>query len=165
MKHRASMARAALVAGVAFGQGFSSPALADQAERPHGGSCATVVTPLLPDLSLLRIDLDCTLKHLGRVTGLATQTVTVIGQNGPTLVTTIANTTTYEAANGDVLNQAFSGSALIDTMTGEVQYMGTETFQGGTGRFVDASGTSQLTGTASIFTNVGFYTTTGTISY
>lgn len=55
--------------------------------------------------------------------------------------------------------------ALINVVTGDVQYTGTETFHGGTGRFADASGTSQLAGTASIFTNVGFFTTKGTIDY
>jgi hypothetical protein len=55
--------------------------------------------------------------------------------------------------------------ALINVATGDVQYMGTETFQGGTGRFADASGTSQLSGTASLFTETGFYTVNGNISY
>ena len=164
MENPTRFKRGAIVVVVVM-QLFAGAALAAQPERPYQGGCSTVVTPLEPDLSRLRIDLDCTLTYLGRVTGLAMQTVDVIGQNGPILLTTIANTTTYQAANGDVLNQSFSGTALINVVTGDVQYMGTETFQSGTGRFVDASGTSQLTGTASIFTNVGFYTTQGRLAF
>lgn len=162
----ASFLRGVLIAAsVSMQAVVGTGALATERERPYHGSCTTVVTPLDPQGSQLHIDLDCTLTHLGRATGVAMQSVTVIGQNGPVLITTIANTTTYTAANGDVLNQSFEGMALINVATGDVQYMGTETFQGGTGRFADASGTSQLSGTASLFTEKGFYTVSGTLAY
>lgn len=165
MKYRGFLLRAVALAGLAGAQVLSGTAVADTGGRPFQGSCSTVVTPLNPEGSSLRIDADCQLSHLGHATGVAMQTVNVIGQNGAVLVTTIANTTTYRAANGDELDQSFSGMALINVVTGDVQYTGTETFHGGTGRFADASGTSQLAGTASIFTNVGFFTTKGTIDY
>jgi len=165
MNHRSFFFHCSLLAGVVISQAFGNVALAESVQRPFKGSCSTVVTPLDPQGSQLHIDYECSFAHLGHATGASEQSVTVIGQDGPVLITTIANTTTYRAANGDLLNQSFSGMALINVVTGDVQYMGTETFQGGTGRFVDASGTSQLTGTASIFSNVGFYTTNGTIAY
>jgi hypothetical protein len=49
--------------------------------------------------------------------------------------------------------------------TREVRYIGTETFDGGTGRFNNATGTSGLTGTASIFTGTGLYTVQGRSAY
>jgi hypothetical protein len=143
-------------------------ATAAQPERPLRGSCATVVTPLTePGVfpQELRIDLDCTLTHLGRTTGVALQTVTPTGQTGAIVTANIENATTYTAANGDELSQSFVGTALINVQTGEVRFIGTETFDGGTGRFAHASGTSELEGTASIFTNVGFYTTKGRLAY
>jgi len=165
MKHRSFFVRCSLIAGVVVAQAFGSVALAEPVQRPYKGSCSTVVTPLDPQFLQLHIELDCTLTHLGKATGVATQTNTVVAQNGPVIVELIANTTTYTAANGDVLNQSFEGMALVNVATGDVQYMGTETFQGGTGRFADASGTSQLTGTASLLTGTGFYTVNGTIAY
>jgi hypothetical protein len=109
---------------------FAANAVVAQEEPLFGRSCATVVTPLTaPGVfpQLLRIDLDCTLAHLGRASGVAMQTVNVTGQSGPTLMTTIENTTTYQAANGDVLNPSFAGTALINVETGDVRYIGTET--------------------------------------
>ena len=63
------------------------------------------------------------------------QTVTPTAQSGAIVTTVIQNTTTYTAANGDVLEQSFIGTALINVETGDVRYMGTETFTGGTGGF------------------------------
>ena len=143
-------------------------ASAAQPERPFRGSCATVVTTLTePGVfpQQLRIDLDCTMTYLGRTTGVAFQTVTPTSQTGAVVTAAIENTTTYTAANGDVLNQSFVGTALINVQTGDVRYIGTETFDGGTGRFANATGTSDLEGTASIVTNVGFYTTKGRLVY
>ena len=165
MKHRSFFVRHSLMAGVLLAQAFGPAAWADAPSRPYHGSCATVVTPLDDQFLQLHIDLDCILTGLGKATGVATQTNTVVSQNGPVVVQVIGNTTTYTAANGDVLNQSFEGMALLNVVTGEVQYMGTETFLGGTGRFADASGTSQLTGTASLFTGNGFYTVNGTVAY
>jgi len=165
MKHRSFFVRCSLITGMVVAQAFGPAAWADEPSRPYHGSCATVVTPLDVQFLHLHIDLDCTLTHLGKATGVATQTNTVVAQNGPVIVQVIANTTTYTAANGDVLDQSFEGMALVNVVTGDVQYMGTETFLGGTGRFANASGTTQLTGTASLFTGKGFYTVNGTIAY
>ena len=77
----------------------------------------------------------------------------------------IQNKTTYTAANGDQLFVTFIGTAMLNLETGEVTFIGVETFSGGTGRFAKAAGTAQLEGTASIFTNRGFFTSQGRISY
>lgn len=115
---------------------------------------------------LLHIALDCALTHLGRTTGEALQIVTPAGPPvGSVLPVSIVNETTYQAANGDLLFQNFAGTAQIDLATGEVTFEGIETFAGGTGRFVNAVGMSELEGGASIFTNLGFYTTKGTFAY
>ncbi len=141
---------------------------ADNPERPYVGSCSTAITPLTPPgvfPQQLRIDYDCALAHLGRSTAVVMQVVTPISQSGVIVTTLVENTTTYTAANGDKLNASFAGSALINVQSGDVRFIGTETFEGGTGRFADASGSSDLEGTASIFTNVGFFTTKGQIAY
>ena len=159
-----------LSAGVAIvALGFAAVASSAQPERPYSGSCATVVQVLTPANVFpqeLRIELDCTLAHLGHTTGVAFQTVTPLGPpDGAILTTAIENATTYIAANGDMLDQSFVGTALINLETGNVRYIGTETFAGGTGRFIHATGTSELTGTASIFSGTGFYTVEGRIAY
>ena len=148
---------------------LSAPALAGP-DRPYGGSCSAVVTPLTPPGVFpqeLRIDLDCTLKHLGRTTGLILQTVTLDPDRPPgaTLPILLAAEILYRAANGDTLLVSFDGRGEIDPVSGEVSFAGTETLDGGTGRFADATGSASLTGGASIFTNLGFYTTRGRISY
>jgi len=159
-----------LTAGVVIvALGWAAETYSAQPERPYSGSCSTVVQVLTPPNVFpqeLRIDLDCTLAHLGRTTGIAFQTVTPLGApNGAILTAAIENTTTYTAANGDMLDQSFIGTALINLETGEVRYIGNETFEGGTGRFEHATGTSELTGTASVFTGTGIYTVQGRIGY
>jgi hypothetical protein len=136
--------------------------------RPYRGNCSTVVTPLTPPGEFpqqLRIDYDCHLAHLGHATAVVMQTVVPTGQSGSIVTASIDNETIYTAANGDTLNASFAGTGLIDIMSGDVRFLGTETFDGGTGRFAAASGSAALQGTASIFSNVGFFTTSGRIAY
>ena len=147
---------------------LGSVALAANPERPYRGSCSTVVLPLTPPGVFpqeLHIDSDCTVAHLGRTTGTAFQTVTPTGQSGSVIALLIKNEGTYTAANGDQLKITFLGTGLLNVETGDVMFIGVETFNGGTGRFAKASGNSQLEGTASIFTNRGFFTSKGRISY
>lgn len=146
----------------------ATKAVAADAQRPYGGSCSTVITPLTaPGVfpAEYRIDYDCVLAHLGRATAIAMQVVTPIAQSGVIVTTLAENTTIYTAANGDTLNVSWTGVGLINVQTGDVRFMGTETFDGGTGRFADATGSADLDGTASIFTNVGFFTAKGQIAY
>lgn len=169
MWNRKSFTRPALIAGISIiALGVAAVAFAEGPERPYRGSCSAVVTPLTaPGVfpQELRIDYDCTLTHLGLTTGVAMQLVTPIGQSGSIVTAIIENATTYRAANGDTLDALFEGTALIDVQTGEVSFIGTETFDGGSGRFADATGSSGLEGRASIFTNLGFFTTNGRLAY
>ena len=169
MMNLAFRARRTCVTGIALLiMSVGSPAVAANLPRPYGGSCDAVVTVLTPpgvfpqDLS---IGLDCKLTHLGRATGLILQTVTPTSIVGTTVFANIENFTTYTAANGDTLESTQVGTGTIDLVTGAVHFALTETFTGGTGRFVDASGSSEVKGNASIFTNLGFFTVSGDISY
>ena len=56
-------------------------------------------------------------------------------------------------------------SREVDLATRNVAFDGIETFTGGTGRFFGANGAAALDGTASVFTNVGFFTASGTLAY
>jgi hypothetical protein len=128
-----------------------------------------VVTPLTePGVfpEVLQVELDCLLQHLGRTTGEATTTVVPAGPVvGTTLPISMTSTTTYEAANGDLLSQKFVGPGQIDVVTLEVEFQGMKTFEGGTGRFSDAVGFAHSVGSASFVTNVGFLITKGRLAY
>jgi hypothetical protein len=169
MRNRKHFTRPALTTGIAIlALSLAAVAFAAGTERPYGGSCSAVVTPLTdPGVfpQELRIDYDCTLTHLGRSTAVAMQVVTPIGQSGAIVSTIIEAATIYKAANGDMLNVLLEGTALIDVQTGDVTFIAKETFDGGSGRFADATGSSVLQGTASIFTNLGSFTTRGRLAY
>jgi hypothetical protein len=142
--------------------------LAAEPERPHRGSCSTVVTP--GDSSQeLKIDSDCRLTHLGRASGQTLQTVVPVpgepGEPDAPIPLLIRNTTVYWAANGDQLNMSFLGTGQLDPVSGEVTFVGTETYQGGTGRFANATGSATAQGSASVFTNLGSFTIQGRIAY
>lgn len=148
--------------------GASCATLAAEPERPHRGSCSTVVTPIsAPGVfpQELRIDSDCRLTHMGHTSGQTTQYVVPAGPPGATIPLLITNTTVYRAANGDQLQMSFIGSGQLDPVTGEVTFVGTETYQGGTGRFVNATGSATAQGRASVFTNLGSFSTKGRIAY
>ena len=147
---------------------LAASAIAAPPDRPYTGSCSTVVTPVTPPGVFpqeLHIDYDCTLAHLGHATAVATQFVTPIDQTGVLVTAQIKNSTTYIAANGDKLNASFTGTALLNVETGQVRFIGTETFDGGSGRFEDASGSADLDGSGSFFTNIAFFTAKGHIAY
>jgi hypothetical protein len=137
--------------------------------RPYGGSCDVAITPVTPPgvfPQIVQFEYDCILKHLGRTTALATQTNSLAGPPiGNIVFVTSVNETTYKAANGDLLYATFVGSGEVDLATGNVAFDGIETFSAGTGRFANANGSATLEGTASIFTNLGFFTATGTLAY
>jgi hypothetical protein len=163
--------RRAFVAGaVALALPFAGSALAAKPDQPYSGSCSTVIAPQGPPPApgapqLLSITYDCTLAHLGRTSAVAQQVVSFAGAGPSGVLLSLANTTTYSAANGDQLIATFQGSALLDPQSGEVTFVGIETFHGGSGRFASATGNSQLEGTASVVTNRGFFNTKGRIAY
>lgn len=128
--------------------------------RPAGGTCATtfVVDVSAPPLTL-DIEGVCNLKHLGRTTMTARQRIDIT--NGH-----IENTTTYTAANGDMLMTTFSGQ-VISPPGPDVVFVGVETYISGTGRFASVSGTSALSGTATLAgtSGTGQYSTQGSLTY
>lgn len=85
----------------------------------------------------------CHYSHLGRTTCEAEQTV-VPDEDG-TLI--IENKGVCTAANGDQLYTRFSGAGR-PTPTGAIDFLGIETYHGGTGRFSDAIGAAFLWGSA-----------------
>lgn len=136
-----------------------------QAARPAGGTCKSAFRALPPlpgdpaNYLRLHIEYACRLEHLGRSTAIAEQLVVI---TSPTTATA-SNATTYRAANGDLLYATWTGTA---TMNGpDIQFSGQEVFQGGTGRFVTATGSTWGGGTASFVTNKGAFTGKGTISF
>jgi hypothetical protein len=152
---------AAMAAALAVPAATAGPKGTD---RPSSGQCDTVVRP--QPSGILEIDLSCHFRHLGKTTGLLVQEVIPTGPpvNG-VLPAALSATVAYTAANGDEPSGTSEGTATIDPVTGNVEYQGTETYSGGTGRFALASGQSFLQGTASTVTNTGFYVTSGRVSY
>lgn len=143
----------------------SAPALARGATptRPAGGECRSqfAIQSQSQNQTVILIQLDCNLRHLGRTSGTSTETITFTGQTSNTL----AATSVYTAANGDLLYASFTGTGILDPATLTVSFTGTETFTGGTGRFSGASGSVAVSGTASLTTSSGSYNTTGTLTY
>lgn len=139
------------------------------AVRSAGGTCGTAISfvpPVpgqAPNVTVVQIALDCNLQHLGRTSGDLLQTIV---SSTTDLSNTLTATTTYVAANGDELHASFAGVGLIDPTGPSVSFSGTETYTGGTGRFVGATGSSTLVGTANLITNIGEYRlSSGSISY
>jgi hypothetical protein len=133
--------------------------------RPFDGRCDTELTLLQPlpgdppNVLRMHIDYVCQLQHLGRTTASAEQIVTF---TSPT-TQTASNTTVYTAANGDQLFSEWSGTST--SIGPDVTFSGPATFSGGTGRFVNASGSAFISGTASFVTSTGQFIQEGTLSY
>ena len=131
------------------------------AARPAGGKCSTSFTPISFEFPFSTIDItgECNLKHLGRTTLHAIQIINVVTGD-------FTNSTTYTAANGDVLNATIVGTSSPPP---DVVFQGTETYVGGTGRFEGATGSSEFEGTATVDlitgTGTGEFTSKGTITY
>lgn len=133
--------------------------------RPAGGGCGSTFEFLPPaegqpaNVQVVRIILNCNLRHLGLTSGVAIQTITF---TGPT-TNLISSTTVYTAANGDELHAAFSGAGTLTYPS--VTFGGTETYVGGTGRFEGATGSSTLEGSASLASLSGLYQTAGSLTF
>jgi hypothetical protein len=128
--------------------------------KPAGGTCTTSFTQISFVFPIATIDITgvCNLKHLGRTTLHAIQTINVLTGD-------LNNSTTYTAANGDMLFTTFVGTSSPPP---DVVFQGTETYVGGTGRFEGATGSSTLEGTATVDVTgagTGEYTSTGSITY
>jgi hypothetical protein len=127
---------------------------------PFRGSCELLIQPSEPISPgvVRQIDIgDCTLAHLGHSTFISDKIIDFVAGTQ-----TIQGT--YIAASGDLLYANGSGTSQF-VAPGRVAFQATVTFEGGTGRFVSASGTATITGEADIVNGRSSFTTTGTISY
>ena len=146
--------------------GARPAALAASQARPVGGRCETTLTPAAAKpgdpagSQRLRIAYACQLTHLGHTTAIADQLVIF---TGPTSAIA-SNTTTYTAANGDQLFATWT-STSVSIIGPAITFSGAETYAGGTGRFVGASGSTEISGTASFITFTGQFTAVGTLGY
>jgi hypothetical protein len=161
---RRRFARWLLVLGV-LAIGSAVPAGTADAEsgqpRPMTGTCSTTFTAETP--FVFDIVGTCQLTHLGRAEYHATQTISPNSDGS----FAIAVTGYYVAADGDRLDSSIVGTASSSGGP-SVAYTTTETFDGGTGRFADATGTVVDVGVAtftSATTGTSAYTTSGSISY
>ena len=140
-------------------------------DRPFKGHCDTFITPLTgPGVfpAIIAVDTACKVTHLGSTTG--STDFQLIVPSGPPVGTVLpvdifVPLIVYNAADGDQLFSTFVGTGGIDSATGTATFDGTETFLGGTGRFLNASGQTHTVGAGSLFTNRGAFTTSGNISY
>ena len=135
--------------------------LASDQLRGMNGACDTEFAFTGPTTAI--VTGTCRYGHLGLTTCEAAQSVTP--QLDGTLL--IENEGVCAAANGDELFTSFSGIG-VQTATGGIVFSGTETYEGGTGRFANASGSSSLAGSAQ-FTGpgvgVGSFSFRGRIAY
>jgi hypothetical protein len=99
--------------------------------------------------------------HLGKVTLTATDCITPMENHF-----TFKGTFTLTAANGDKLTGNYSGSFMPNN-GGPIYGLSDAKFQitGGTGRFVQATGSAELQGNQNILTGKGKLDANGTISY
>ena len=129
--------------------------------RPISGQCqlktlSTTPAPAPPVFRQVAVG-TCTLSHLGRSTVDFIQIVNFGAR------TQRSQKLTYTAANGDVLEASSVGTST-PTPTG-VSFSSTITFNGGTGRFVNATGQAHADGTANVVAGTSRYTLDGSILY
>jgi hypothetical protein len=152
-------------------------------DRPISADCETSFTFLQGPPSacsvfeptpsaFIAISGTCQISHLGRTQLDAVQQLIFLldasGQpvlvNGQPVVTELRNCSTLTAANGDQLHHTSAGD-VAPAEPGEVTFDGTILITGGTGRFSSASGVASFSGSASLITNTGQFTFTGTVTY
>ena len=156
--------RRAVVALLACGVLAATPVDAGQGSQPDRAmqiSCET--TFAFTPTGLVHIEGVCNYTHLGLTTVSADQIV--IPQADGTLA--ISNTSVYTAANGDQLYAVAVGTGHFTSPT-SVIFSGVESYQGGTGRFAQATGSVPFTGGAeftSAIAGTGHFAGRGTISY
>ena len=129
--------------------------------RPMAGACETEFAFAGPTTVLLAG--TCHLRHLGLVSVEATQEV-VFNTDGTVSIT---HTTVYTAANGDELFATVTATGQFLSATA-IGFSGTETYSGGTGRFLNAAGGGDVIGGAqftSAYGGVGAFSVNGTLGY
>lgn len=137
----------------------------EKKEVPFKGSYATRILPFdtstFPNFQM-EIELIGRASHLGNITGTISQ---YTSYNPPDYNTgTISGPTFFVASNGDKLYSTFTGTFSQDA-AGKATFSGEYTFNGGTGRFVEATGSAIAIGSADVNAGIGFVEFSGTLSY
>lgn len=129
--------------------------------RPIQGSCDAAIISLVsvpPTTAREVVTGSCLISHLGKTTFYLQQII-----DYTTFVGT-SEVLTFTAANGDVL-RATSITQGTPTGPASVSLAGTFVFTGGTGRFANATGQANFTGTADFATGRSQFTMRGGIAY
>jgi hypothetical protein len=127
---------------------------------PFRGSCELEIQPAQPISPgiVAQLDIgDCRISHLGRATFISDKVINFI-------LGTQTIQGTYIAANGDLLYANGAGTSQ-PLAPGRVAFQGTVTFEGGTGRFANATGTATIIGEADVVNARSQFTTSGMIRY
>lgn len=127
---------------------------------PFVGSCKLLSEPPQPigPGVISQVDTgECTISHLGKSTYTSAKVIDFV-----------AGTQTFQgmyvAANGDVLNVSGNGTNQL-VAPGRVAFTAQMEFQGGTGRFADASGSATIEGEADVVNRRSQFTASGSIAY
>jgi hypothetical protein len=175
------MRRLLLVLAIVCALGVVAPTVgsADQGgtNRPYKATQSATITPTggtFPGPFTAVLTGTSIATHLGKSSFLQHVSLTFpvplvpcVTPSGPGVVNNFTGTVTLTAANGDQLFTSFSGTGCGVPSPGIGTNSGTTTFGGGTGRFVDASGSATFTSTIdqSVSPNVSETRVVGTISY
>ena len=132
----------------------------DMVATPFGGRCELAIGPAQPigPGVIRQVDIgECIVSRLGKSTFISDRVVNVVAGTQ-----TVQNT--LIAANGDNLYANGSGTNQL-VAPGRVAFRADVTFQGGTGRFANASGGATIVGEANFAIGSSEFTITGTIAY
>jgi hypothetical protein len=153
-------------------------------DRPIKGDCTATFTFIDADSAgqcavflpvpsaFIAIGGRCQVAHLGRTDLNAVQQLVFqldaegnpVIVNGQPVVIELRNCSTLTSANGDELEHTTIGD-VMPAGPAQVTFSGEMTFVGGTGRFSEASGSADFSGTASLATSTGAFAFEGTVVY
>lgn len=156
----ASLSAIAAAALVAPATGASSA----HETRPQKATCVAVPDdPLSPTVHVTG---TCQTTHLGRDRFESSHTLIPLGfpdADGVVPVAIVGGTGKHVAANGDELDSAYEGTGRVFLLTGRIEFELQGRYTGGTGRFVGASGTTQISGV--VEDGIARFTEEGSIGY
>ena len=153
------------------------PAGSASAGTVQGGVVAAPATPLRADFTVVAsltptaapgvFDVSTAgegrASHLGRITVSSTEVVDLATSPGSSVVRD--GQMVLVAANGDELHWTYAGSGTTPDELGNSAITGTFEITGGTGRFLDATGSGVLDGTVNAQTGVVVVSYRGVVDY
>ena len=170
---------------VAQGASAASLQSGETVERSIRGECTTQFSPIEPSAAgactvfaqqpsaFIQITGECRVSHLGRTQVSAVQQLLflldsagqVVIQNGQPVATALRNCSTLTSASGDVVHHTTTGVLTPGATASQIEFTGSMTFAGGSGRFANASGTASFSGGADLIANSGAFSMDGLIAY